>query len=192
MDRSGLRSRAGWKELTELMNWLSSYFLDEAMPIQTSSVKRSALLRWRDEFVERSGIGVEITKGEAWSDVPILWFKYCSLLWRMSDLCDKAEEMCQFYNRSGPPSSLVNTRKHRSREINRETLLQTSPQKKEKNQRIPFTVTSHPQNLIVESSYETLLARVKHFQYHHCRDLMNTLIHVSDGLKQFQCKQFWQ
>lgn len=119
-------------------------------------------------------------------------FKYCSLLWRMSDLCDKAEEMCQFYNRSGPPSSLVNTRKHRSREINRETLLQTSPQKKEKNQRIPFTVTSHPQNLIVESSYETLLARVKHFQYHHCRDLMNTLIHVSDGLKQFQCKQFWQ
>lgn len=31
--------RAGWKELIELMNSLSSYFLDEAVPTQ-SSVKR--------------------------------------------------------------------------------------------------------------------------------------------------------
>ena len=62
--------------------------------------------------------------------------------------------------------------------------------KKEKNQKVPFTVIYHPHDLIVKSSYETFLARVKHFQYHHCRDLMKTLIHVFDGLKQFQCKLF--
>lgn len=50
---------------------------------------------------------------------------------------------------------LVKTRKHSAQEINRETALHTS-QKKDKNLRIPFTLTYYPYNLTNKTScFET-------------------------------------
>ena len=47
------------------------------------------------------------------------------------------------------PDSAVTTGKHRAKEIDRETALQTS--QNEENNRIPFTLTYHPQNLAVKN-----------------------------------------
>ena len=47
------------------------------------------------------------------------------------------------------PDSAVTTGKHRAQEIDRETALQTS--QNEETDRIPFTVTYHPQNLAIKN-----------------------------------------
>ena len=57
--------------------------------------------------------------------------------------------MCQFFKKRGYPDSAITTGKHRAQEIDRNTALQ-SPQDEETN-RIPFTLTYHPQNLAVKN-----------------------------------------
>ena len=58
--------------------------------------------------------------------------------------------MCQFFKKRGyPDSAAITTGKHSAQEINRNTALQ-SPQNEETN-RIPFTLTYHPQNLAVKN-----------------------------------------
>ena len=57
--------------------------------------------------------------------------------------------MCQFFKKRGYPDSAISTGKHRAQEIDRNTALQ-SPQDEETN-RIPFTLTYHPQNLAVKN-----------------------------------------
>ena len=52
--------------------------------------------------------------------------------------------MCQFFEKRGYPASVIQAAHHRAQEIDRQSALQT-PQK-EKNDRIPFTVTFHPRN----------------------------------------------
>ena len=66
-----------------------------------------------------------------------------------SDFNNKCEEMCQFFEKRGYPDSAVTTGKHRAQEIHRETALQTS--QNEENNRIPSTLTYHPQNLAVKN-----------------------------------------
>ena len=44
------------------------------------------------------------------------------------------------------PDSFVTTAQHRAQQIDRQSALQTS--QKEKHERIPFTLTYHPHNLI--------------------------------------------
>ena len=56
--------------------------------------------------------------------------------------------MCQFFKKRGYPDSAVTTGKHRAQEIDRETALQTS--QSEETDRIPFTLTYHPQNLAIK------------------------------------------
>jgi len=50
--------------------------------------------------------------------------------------------MCHFFKKHGYPDYVVNTAQHRSQQIDRQSALQTS--QKEKNKRIPFTLTYHP------------------------------------------------
>ena len=57
--------------------------------------------------------------------------------------------MCQFFKKRGYPDSAVTTGKHRAQEIDRETALQTS--QNEETDRIPFTLTYHPQNLAIKN-----------------------------------------
>ena len=57
--------------------------------------------------------------------------------------------MCQFFKKRGYPDSAVTTGKHRVQEIDRETALQTS--QNEETDRIPFTLTYHPQNLAIKN-----------------------------------------
>ena len=57
--------------------------------------------------------------------------------------------MCQFFKNCGYSDSTVTTGKHRTQEIDQETALQTSQNKD--NNRIPFTLTYHPQNLAVKN-----------------------------------------
>ena len=59
-----------------------------------------------------------------------------------SDFSNKLEEMCHFFKKRGYPDSVVNTAQHRAQQIDRQSALQTS--QKEKNERIPFTLTYHP------------------------------------------------
>ena len=66
-----------------------------------------------------------------------------------TDFNNKCEEMCQFFKKRGYPDSAVTTGKHRAQEIDRETLLQTS--ENEETNRIPFTLTYHPQNLAIKN-----------------------------------------
>ena len=47
------------------------------------------------------------------------------------------------------PDSVVNTAQHRAQQIDRQSALQTS--QKEKNERIPFTLTYHPHNLAAKN-----------------------------------------
>ena len=57
--------------------------------------------------------------------------------------------MCQFFKKRDYPDSAVTTDKHRAQEIDRETALQTSQNKE--TDRIPFTLTYHPQNLAIKN-----------------------------------------
>ena len=69
-----------------------------------------------------------------------------------SDVCavktlifsNKSKEMCQFFEKRGYPASVIQAAHHRAQQIDRQSALQTS--QKEKNDRIPFTLTFHPHN----------------------------------------------
>ena len=61
-----------------------------------------------------------------------------------SDFSNKSKEMCQFFEKRGYPASVIQAAHHRAQQIDRQSALQTS--QKEKNDRIPFTLTFHPYN----------------------------------------------
>ena len=61
-----------------------------------------------------------------------------------SDFSNKSEEMCQFFEKRGYPASVIQAAHHRAQQFDRQSALQTS--QKEKNDRIPFTLTFHPRN----------------------------------------------
>ena len=61
-----------------------------------------------------------------------------------SDFSNKSKEMCQFFEKLGYPASVIQAAHHRAQQIDRQSALQTS--QKEKNDRIPFTLTFHPHN----------------------------------------------
>ena len=65
------------------------------------------------------------------------------------DFSNKSEQICRFFKKHGYPDSVVNTAQHRAQQIDRESALQTS--QKEKNERIPFTLTYHPQNFATKN-----------------------------------------
>ena len=65
-----------------------------------------------------------------------------------SEFSLKSEEMCDFFDKRGYPS-VVRAGHHRAQQIDRQSSLQTS--QKENNDRIPFTLTFHPQNHAVKS-----------------------------------------
>ena len=66
-----------------------------------------------------------------------------------SDFSSKSEEMCQFFEKRGYPVSVVKVGHHRAQQFDRQSSLQTS--QKDKNDRIPFTLTFHPHNHAVKS-----------------------------------------
>ena len=57
--------------------------------------------------------------------------------------------MCQFFEKRGYPVSVVKAGHHRAQKFDRQSSLQTS--QKDKNDRIPFTLTFHPHNHAVKS-----------------------------------------
>ena len=57
--------------------------------------------------------------------------------------------MCQFFEKCGYPVSVVKAGHHRAQQFDRQSSLQTS--QKDKNDRIPFTLTFHPHNHAVKS-----------------------------------------
>ena len=67
----------------------------------------------------------------------------------VSDSSSKSEEMCQFFEKRGYPDSVVKAGHHRAQLFDRQSALQTS--QKDKNDRIPFTLTFHPHNHAVKS-----------------------------------------
>jgi len=75
------------------------------------------------------------------------------ILWRLgtddSDFSNKSEEMCHFFKNRDYPDSVVNTAQHLAQQIDRQSALQTS--QKEKNERIPFTLTYHPHNVAAKN-----------------------------------------
>ena len=76
-----------------------------------------------------------------------------------SDFSNKSEEMCHFFKNRGYPDSVVNTAQHRAQQIDRQSALQTS--QKEKNERIPFTLTYHPHNSQPKTSFSRTLSYSK-------------------------------
>ena len=60
------------------------------------------------------------------------------------DFSNKSQEMCHFFEKRGYPSSVIQAAHHRAQQIDRQSALQTS--QKEKNDRIPFTLTFYPHN----------------------------------------------
>ena len=66
-----------------------------------------------------------------------------------SDFSSIPEEMCQFFEKRGYPVSVVKAGHHRAQQFDRQSALQTSL--KDKNDRIPFTLTFHPHNHAVKS-----------------------------------------
>jgi len=54
-----------------------------------------------------------------------------------------------FFRKRGYPSSVIQAAHHRAQQIDRQSALQTS--QKEKNDRIPFTLTFHPHNNSVKA-----------------------------------------
>ena len=66
-----------------------------------------------------------------------------------SDFSLKSEEMCDFFDKRGYPASVVQAGHYHAQQIDRPSALQTS--QKENNDRIPFTITFHPQNHAVKS-----------------------------------------
>ena len=78
--------------------------------------------------------------------------------------------MCQFFKKRGYPDCAVTTGKHRAQEIDRETALQTS--QNEETDRIPFTLTYHPQNLAIKNvilkNFSAMIPKLNtYFLYHH-------------------------
>ena len=67
--------------------------------------------------------------------------------------------MCQFFEKHGYPASVIQAAHHRAQQMNRQSALQTS--QKEKNDRIPFTLTFHPRNnpvkAIILNNFKILL-----------------------------------
>jgi len=57
--------------------------------------------------------------------------------------------MRHFIKKRGYPDSVVNTAQHRAQQIDRQSALPTS--QKEKNERIPLTLTYHPHNLTAKN-----------------------------------------
>ena len=84
-----------------------------------------------------------------------------------TDFNNKGEEMCQFFKKRGYPDSAVTTGKHGAQEIDRETALQTS--QNEETDRIPFTLTYHPQNLAIKNfKFSAMIPKLNtYFLYHH-------------------------
>ena len=76
-----------------------------------------------------------------------------------SDFSNKSKEMCQFFKKRGYPASVIQAANHRAQQIDRQSALQTS--QKEKNDRIPFTLTFHPHNnpvkAIILNNFKILL-----------------------------------
>ena len=75
---------------------------------------------------------------------------------RLRHLCSKdsnfsfiSEEMCDFFDKSDYPASVVQAGHRRAQQIDRQSALQMS--QKENNNRIPFTLTFHPHNHAVKS-----------------------------------------
>ena len=66
-----------------------------------------------------------------------------------TDFSLKSEEICDFVDKRGYPASVVQAGHHRVQKIDRQSALQTS--QREKNDRIPFTLTFHPHNHAVKS-----------------------------------------
>ena len=66
-----------------------------------------------------------------------------------SDFSNKSEEMCHFFKKRGYPDSVVNRARHCAQQTDRQSALQTS--QKEKNERIPFTLTYHPHHLAAKN-----------------------------------------
>ena len=71
--------------------------------------------------------------------------------------------MCQFFEKRGYPASVIQAAHHRAQQIDRQSALQTS--QKEKNDRIPFTLTSpsphpfhpfHPVKAIILNNFKIL------------------------------------
>ena len=61
-----------------------------------------------------------------------------------SDFSNKSQAMCQFFEKRGYPASVIQTALYRAQQTDRQSALQSS--QKEKNDRIPFTLTFHPHN----------------------------------------------
>ena len=57
--------------------------------------------------------------------------------------------LCQFFEKRGYPVSVVKASHHHAQQFDRQSALQTS--QKDKNDRIPFTLTFHPHNHAVKS-----------------------------------------
>ena len=75
---------------------------------------------------------------------PILSFLDSDVCAVMTDFSNKSKEMCQFFEKRGYPASVIQAAHHSAQQIDRQSALQTS--QKEKNDRIPFTLTFHPHN----------------------------------------------
>ena len=75
-----------------------------------------------------------------------------------SDFSSKPQEMCQFFEKREYPASVIQTDHHRAQQTDRQSALQTS--QKEKNDRIPFTLTflSHnkPVKAIILNNFKIL------------------------------------
>ena len=52
---------------------------------------------------------------------------------------NKSKEVCQFFKKRGYPASVIQAAHHHAQQIDHQSALQTS--QKEKNDRIPFTLT---------------------------------------------------
>ena len=66
-----------------------------------------------------------------------------------SDFSLNSEEMCEFFDKRGYLTSVVEAGHHRAQQLDRQSALQTS--QRENNNRIPFTLTFHPHNHAVKS-----------------------------------------
>ena len=65
-----------------------------------------------------------------------------------SDFPSKSEDMCQFFEKRGYSVSVVKSGHHGAQQFDRQSAPQRS--QKDKNDRIPFTLTSHPHNHAVK------------------------------------------
>ena len=92
----------------------------------------------------------------------------------MTDFSSKSVKMRQFFKTCGYPDSFVNTGRHRTQQIDRQSALQTS--QKEKNDRIPFIITF--------MNYEVKSIVLKNFKLVQ-NDSKNWYILVTTSIAQF-------